>query len=231
MNATDGEHAVADDATHGSRVASIPDSRSAMLTFHHPLTPEDRARADFYALLARLYADAPDARLLAAIANAETFGDGSAFANAWNRLVAASGAMDAEAAAQEYTDLFIGVGKCEVNLHASHWLTGFMMEKPLVELRRDLATLGLGRRDDVVMVEDHLSALCETMRLLITGHDQQERVPVATQRDFFEGHIASWVFPCCTAIQESAIANYYARVGEFTEKYMALDRDALAMDE
>ena len=87
------------------------------------------------------------------------------------------------------------------------------------------------QRDDVVMVEDHLSALCETMRLLITGHDQQKRVPVATQRAFFEGHIASWVFACCTAIQKSAIANYYARVGEFTEKYMALDRDALAMDE
>ena len=46
--------------------------------------------------------------------------------------------------AQEYADLFIGVGKCEVNLHASHWLTGFMMEKPLADLRTVLASLGLG---------------------------------------------------------------------------------------
>ena len=34
------------------------------------LEPEDEARAEFYALLARLFADAPDASLLAAIAAA-----------------------------------------------------------------------------------------------------------------------------------------------------------------
>jgi len=31
-------------------------------------------------------------------------------------------------------------------------------------------------------------------------------------------------------MRESPIANYYACVAEFTEQYMALDRDALAMD-
>jgi TorA maturation chaperone TorD len=196
----------------------------------HPLSSEDRARADFYALLARLYADGPDARLLQTIARADTIAGDSPFARAWNRLVAASGAMDAEAAAQEYSDLFIGVGKCEVNLHASHWLTGYMMEKPLVELRRELAALGIARRGDVAMLEDHLSAMCETMRLLIAGHEDREPVPVATQRAFFERQIACWVFSCCTAMRESPIANYYACVAEFTEQYMALDRDALAMD-
>ena len=94
----------------------------------HPLAPEDRARADFYALLARLYADSPDAALLAAIANADRIAGDSPFATAWNRLRDASGAMDAEAAAQEYTDLFIGVGKSEVNLHGSHWRVGAMIE-------------------------------------------------------------------------------------------------------
>lgn len=202
----------------------------AQMTFAHPLSPEDRGRCDFYALLARLYADGPDARFLAALGSAETIDGGTPFASAWNRLVAASGAMDAEAAAQEYTDLFIGVGKCEVNLHGSHWLTGFMMEKPLAELRTDLAALRLARRDDVVMLEDHISALCETMRLLIIGQDERKPAAVATQRAFFERHIASWIFPCCTAIRESSIANYYVRVAEFTEQYMALDRDALAMD-
>ena len=196
----------------------------------HPLSPEDRARADFYALLARLYADGPDARLLQTIARADTIGGDSSFARAWNRLVAASGAMDAEAAAQEYTDLFVGVGKCEVNLHGSHWLTGYMMEKPLVELRRELALLGIARRGDVTMLEDHLSAMCETMRLLIAGHEDREPVPIATQRAFFERYVACWVFSCCTAMRETPIANYYACVGEFTEQYMALDRDALAMD-
>jgi TorA maturation chaperone TorD len=203
----------------------------APIAVEHPLSPEDRARRDFYALLARLYGDVPDAALLRAIGGASPIAADTPFATAWNRLIAASGAMDAEAAAQEYTDLFIGVGKSEVNLHASHWLTGFMIEKPLADLRTKLAALGLARRDDVTMLEDHLSALCETMRLLIAGHDDRKPAPVATQRAFFQGHIASWVFACCTAIRASPIANYYARVAEFTEQHMALDRDALAMDE
>ena len=39
-------------------------------TLRESVLPEDQARADFYALLARLFADAPDAALLAAIAGA-----------------------------------------------------------------------------------------------------------------------------------------------------------------
>ena len=203
---------------------------AAAIALSHPLAPEDRGRCDIYAMLARLFADGPDAALLAHLAESELIPDDTPFASAWNRLVAASGAMDADAAAQEYTDLFIGVGRCEVNLHASHWLSGFMLEKPLADLRGDLATLGLARRADVAMLEDHLSALCETMRLLIAGQGERPPAPVAAQRSFFERHIASWVFSCCTAITKSAIANYYARVAEFTGQYMALDRDALAMD-
>ena len=39
----------------------------ATIRLRHRLPPEDEARAEFYALLARLFADAPDASLLAAI--------------------------------------------------------------------------------------------------------------------------------------------------------------------
>ena len=51
--------------------------------------------------------------------------------------------MRPDAAAEEYNDLFVGVGKSAVNLHASHCLTGFMMEKPLVDVRATLARMGL----------------------------------------------------------------------------------------
>ncbi len=111
----------------------------------HPLAPEDQARANFYALLARLFADAPDAALLHAIAAAAPLGiavdadpgadtgepeaAGPGLPAAWDALRAASAAIDAEAVDQEYTDLFIGVGKSEINLHASHWLVGHMMDR------------------------------------------------------------------------------------------------------
>jgi TorA maturation chaperone TorD len=204
------------------------------------LEPEDQARADLYALLARLYADAPDAALLAAIAqapplaaaaDAQTAEEGArGLAAAWDALRAASAALDPVAVVEEYNDLFVGVGKCEVNLHASHWLTGFMMEKPLVEVRATLAGLGLARQNGVVMLEDHLAALCETMRILIAGHGARAPAPIAEQREFFERHIAPWVFACCAAICECLVANYYGPVAQFTDKYMALERDSFAID-
>ena len=203
----------------------------ASVAIPRAIAPEDRTRSDFYALLARLYADGPDAALLAAIARAARMdAGGGAMALAWNRLVDASSAMDPDAAAQEYTDLFIGVGKSEVNLHASFWLSGFMMEKPLAELRSSLAELGIARRDEVPMLEDHLSALCETMRLLIAGEGDRGPAAIAIQRAFFERHVAPWVFQCCAAIGVCPIANYYVRVAEFTAGFMAVDRDSLAMD-
>jgi TorA maturation chaperone TorD len=205
-------------------------SSPSAVALAHPLTAEDRNRGEFYAVLARLYADAPDAKLLQSIAAAQPIEDDGAVAGAWNRLIAASGVMDADAAAQEYTDLFIGVGQCEVNLHGSHWIAGAMLERPLAELRGALAALGLGRRRDVVMLEDHLSALFETMRLLVAGEGDRPPASLPTQRAFFERHIAPWAFLCCSAIRQSSIANYYGRVAELTTQFMALDRDALAME-
>jgi TorA maturation chaperone TorD len=162
----------------------------APVTFRHRLEPEDQARADFYALLARLYAAPPDAPLLAAIHAAEPLaaathageGEAARLGAAWDALRAASGVIEIDAAREEYDDMFVGVGRSEVNLHASHWLTGFMMEKPLAELRATLSTLGLGRRPGVTMVEDHVAALFETMRLLIAGDGERAPRPVSDQR-------------------------------------------------
>lgn len=209
----------------------------APITLHPRLEPEDQARADFYALLARLYADAPDAALLRAIAAAAPLGEGvreeaggEDLPGAWERLRAASMAMDAEAAADEYDNLFVGVGKCEVNLHASHWLAGFMMEKPLAELRGTLARLGLARRPEATLVEDHLAALLETMRILVAGDPDRRPAEIVVQRDFFAAQLEPWVLRCCAAIRDSPLANYYRRVAHFTELFMAVERDSFAID-
>ena len=203
----------------------------AAVALAHPLTPEDRSRCEFYALLARLYADPPDANLLKAIAAAEPMDGESHLTAAWNRLVDASGAMDADAAAQEYTELFIGVGRSEVNLHASHWLTGFMMEKPLAELRTALAGLGLARRANVVMLEDHLSALFETMRLLIAGQDERLPASVAdAARSFSSATSRPWIFPCCDRNKGIRYCQLLCLRSKIHRKYVALDRDALAME-
>jgi len=205
---------------------------TADVTMHEGLLPEDEARARFYALLSRLYAGGPDASLLAALGGSEPWpeeGD-NPVAAAWNKLLLASTAMDADAAEQEYTELVIGVGRSNVDLHASHWITEATSERPLVAVRSDLARLGLARRELATLYEDHLSLLCETMRMLIAGDGERRPTPIAVQRAYFDRHIAPWVFACCTAIRDCPLANYYLRVAEFAHLFMALERDSLAID-
>ena len=206
--------------------------RAALLAFRRTLAPEDQARADLYAVLARFYADAPDREFLNALAASERMAIDAErpLALAWNRLADASAAMDAEAAAQEYTDLFVGVGKCEVNLHASHWITGFMIERPLVDLRSDLSALKITRQEAATMLEDHLSALCETMRMLVAGDGERPPATVEQQRNFLQKRLLPWAFDCCAAIEKSSLANYYRRVAELTAQFLALERDSLAID-
>ena len=196
---------------------------------------EDQARADFYALLARLYAAAPDAVLLSSIAGcdelpAEAASEGGrALADAWQKLIAASTAMDPAAAADEYQNLFVGVGKSEVSVHGSAYAKS-PGTSPLIEVRASLAKLGLARQSGVNLYEDHLATVCETMRALITGAGQGEPFAFAEQREFFESHVKPWVFNCCTAIQKSPVANYYRRVAEFTQVFMAIERDSFAIE-
>jgi len=205
---------------------------SAAAALPYPLPAEDRVRADLYALVARLFAAPPDAAFLTALAEAPELPESaeSSLAVTYNALLRASRAMDADAAGQEYTDLFIGVGKCAVNLHASHWLSGFMMDKPLADLRGELAELGIERRDDSDLLEDHLAALAEVMRLLIAGGEGRAPAPLTIQRRFFQSRIAPWAFECCNAIASCPLANYYRPASQFAKVLLAIERDSIAMD-
>ena len=197
------------------------------------VSPEDHGRANFYALISRLFADAPDQALLQAIAGSPPLPSddtGDPLSLAWSKLIAASSVMDAEAAREEYDALFIGVGKAPVNLHASHHLTGFMMETPLAEVRGTLATLGFARLETQTVVEDHLAALCEVMRLLIVGADGVSPAALSTQKQFFETHIATWYELCCTAIMKSSLANYYGVVAKFVSSFLLVEREGFAID-
>src|SRR5947207_11857389 len=94
--------------------AGVTPSPGAPLEFHPPTAEEDRARAGYYALLARLFYAGPDAALLEAIGSADEMAaeaSGSGLAGAWNALSRAAQAMDAEAAKLEYDEVFVGTGK------------------------------------------------------------------------------------------------------------------------
>lgn len=206
---------------------------SDAVAFRAYVSPEDHGRANFYALISRLFAAAPDQALLAAIASSPplaTDDSGAALPQAWSKLIAASTAMDEEAASEEYEKLFIGVGKAPVNLHASHHLTGFMMEQPLADVRSMLATLGFARIETQTMVEDHLAALTETMRLLIVGGADVQPSSLSVQRQVFTAHIGPWFELCGNAITKSSLANYYVIVAQFTVSFLQVEREAFAID-
>ena len=201
------------------------------------LEPEDAARADFYALLARLFADAPDASLLAAIASAPALAPSArhvddpagGIAPTWDAVRAVSAAEGPESAREEFQTLFVGVGRSEVSLYASHYL-GPQSGRPLAELRATLARLGLARRPESSEFEDHLSLVLETMRMLVAGDGQRPPASIDEQRAFFDRHVLPWVPDCCTAISMNSVANYYRRVAEFAQCFVALERDSFAIE-
>jgi TorA maturation chaperone TorD len=199
------------------------------------LEPEDQARADFYALLGRLYATAPDAPLLAAIAAAPPLEpdarieEATGIAAAWDSLRAASVQADPDAVAEEYQALFIGVGKSAVSLYATHYLAP-QSGRPLTELRATLAGLGLARRAEQSEYEDHLSVVLEIMRMLVAGDGDRPSAPFADQKAFCERHLLAWAFDCCSAISQNSIANFYRRVASYTSCFLALERDSFAIE-
>jgi TorA maturation chaperone TorD len=198
------------------------------LKFQPPEVPEDRARAGYYALLARLYYAGPDAALLGAIADADEIveeGERSALAGAWGALASAAGVTDAEAARLEYDQLFVGTGKAEVTPYASFYLVETGRERILVGLRGELARLGLRRTDRALEPEDHVAGLFDAMRYLISMGP--EDAALQQQQAFFELYLADAFRPFCEAVSQSEKSNFYKHVAHFTEIFLQVESEAL----
>lgn len=191
---------------------------------------EETARADVYGLLARLLYAPADAELLLKLRMAQTEAPaaGGILEDAWRHLVETARTLDDERLRDEYDALFGGLGKPEVYLFGSHYLTGFLNEKPLVRLRADLAELGLGRDEQMPETEDHIAYLFEVMRYLIAGDDAAV-ANLASQRRFFQDHIQPWVNDMCDAISAHPRARFYAAVGEFTRSFTSVESQGFDM--
>jgi TorA maturation chaperone TorD len=136
--------------------------------------------------------------------------------------------MTDEDIADEYDALFGGVGKPEVYLFASHYLSGFLNEKPLARLRETLAGLGLGRDEAMPETEDHIAYLCEVMRYLIAGDDAAV-ANLARQREFFSDQLQPWVNLLCDAASVHPKARFYAVLAEFTRGFMNVEAQGFDM--
>ena len=199
-----------------------------------PLSSEDQARADLYALAARLLLAPPGAALLAQLGAADPIlaeGGDPALERAWEKLVLASNVMDADAVAAEFDALFVSDGTPKLNPYGSLYISGFMNDSPLAELRGDLARFGIQRMRGVGEFEDHLGALCETMRVLIAGGAGIPRRSHHEQQAFFEARIAPWYERCLSDIAGAEGANYYRLVAAFVGALLAIEADAFVVEE
>lgn len=199
-----------------------------------PLSGEEQARADLYALLSRLLLAAPDAALLDALAGADPIcaeGGDPALEQAWEQLTLASRVMDPAAVSEEFDALFISIGSPPVNPYGSRYLSGYMNDTPLADLRGDLARLGVRRVRGVGEFEDHLGALCETMRVLVAGAPGIARQPEARQQRFFEAHIAPWYARCLADIAAADGSNYYRLVARLAGAFLAIEAEAFVVGE
>ena len=191
---------------------------------------EETARSELYGLLALMYYALPAAEFIAnlRVAATEAPAAGAFLEESWRALVGVARELSDEVIQSEYNTLFGGMGKPEVYLYGSHFLSGFLNEKPLAKLRTDLAALGLARDDGMSETEDHVAYLCEVMRYLIAGDD----VAVANltrQSEFFAAHLQPWVMTMCDDLQKHPKARFYAALAELTRAFMGVEAQGFDM--
>jgi TorA maturation chaperone TorD len=179
----------------------------------HPESPAftpdavDAERARLFALLGRLLGAAPDAALLAQLRLLR--GDGTELGGAYAALSEVA-RTEAAAVEREYFDLFIGVGRGELLPYASYYLTGFLHERPLAELRGDLGRLGVERAPGISEPEDHIAFICETYAGLIAGAFAAEPAEAAP---FFARHMRPWAARLFADLEKAQAARFYRAVG------------------
>lgn len=191
---------------------------------------EETARAEVYGLLAALYYAAPSAELHdnLKVAVTEAPAPGALLEASWADLVAAARGQSLADIGREYDALFGGVGKPEVYLFGSHYLSGFLNEKPLAALRTDIAALGLARDEAMPETEDHVAYLCEVMRYLIAGDDAAV-ANLTRQREFFARHVQSWLPLMCEAVMQHPKARFYRALAAFTQAFASVEAQGFDM--
>jgi TorA maturation chaperone TorD len=196
------------------------------IQFVRTLPPEEQARANFYGLLARLFYAPPDAGLLQTIAHAgDIAAEDDRMAAAWRDLKRAAAVADPEAVREEFETAFVGTGKAPVTLYAGAYSVRYTNEVPLAALRSELAALGLARREDAGEPEDHIAALCDTMRHLIA---EQAR-SLEEQRRFFARWFIPVAEPLCAAIETSEHTAFYKNVARLAKSFFSLEHAAFEM--
>lgn len=180
-------------------------------------------RADHWRFLASVLAAPPSEDMLAAIAALS--GDDTPLGQAYRALAAAADTADRAAVEREYFELFVGVGRGELLPYGSFYITGFLNERPLADLRRDLAVMGVARADGRHEPEDHVASLSEIMAGLASGAFSADVLGcgAAGEAGFFARHLQPWVPNFFDDLAVAPSADFYRHVAEIGRLFMQIE--------
>lgn len=188
----------------------------------------DTHRAHYYGLLARLLARPADGAFLAELGALS--GDDSPMGRALAELAAAARDCDVEAATDEYTQLFYGMGQGgEVLPYGSYYLTGLLNDKPLAALRGDMELLGIAHAGRDGEPEDHIAYIFDMMAGLITGSFGIGVVELVAQHAFFDAHIGSWAETFFEDLEAAEAADFFRPVARLALLFLSVERQAFSM--
>ena len=190
------------------------------------ISAEDRLRADFYNFLGLLLAGPPDQFLLGQIAGLK--GDKTDLGQAIQAMARVAKVTKLAAAEREFNTLFIGLGRGELLPYASFYLTGFLNEKPLAQLRNDMAARGITRAQNVYEPEDNIASLMEMMASMIVGRFGNPAT-LEDQKSFWSKHIGPWAKHFYSDLEAAENSVLYASVGTAGRVFMEIEREAFRM--
>ena len=191
------------------------------------LSEEDDLRAQLYEFLATLLRIEPTDAVVQQVS--QLSGDDSPIGQASSTLAHLAKQMDGSAVRAEYVDLFIGVGRGELLPYCSYYLTGFLNEKPLANLRQDMAAIGIVRAEGVKDPEDHIASLCDMMAGLIRGQFSRS-FTLAEQASFHKKHLAPWAELFFSDLESAKNAVFYAPVGTIGKAFMDIESKSFDME-
>lgn len=187
---------------------------------------EDQLRADLYDFLGVLLSGPPDQALLDK--TKALSGDEGELGTAIGALSRVAKHIKPPAVEREFNALFIGLGRGELLPYASYYLTGFLNEKPLATLRRDMAARGMTRAENVYEPEDNIASCMEMMAGLIRGRFGQP-APLPDQKTFFNKHIGPWAGHFFTDLEAAKNSVFYAPVGAVGRVFMEIEAEGFRM--
>lgn len=190
------------------------------------IDPEDQGRSDLYNFLGTVLARPADAALLKQIASLQ--GDDTPLGEQLRVLAKLASVTTAQDAEREFNALFIGLGRGELLPYASHYLTGFLNEKPLANLRQDMARRGIQRAEGKKEPEDNIASLMEMMGGMIVGRFGAV-TSVSEQKSFFNDHIGPWAIHFFTDLSASKTSVFYGAVGSLGQQFMEIEAEAFDM--